>query len=332
MLIPMTKRLRFWFRLYFMLVAIAVTMVAGVIGWLLVAFPKVGPAAPLTIATTPALVDRGRYLFDHVAACAACHSQRDSTKAFAPVKPTTEGMGGQRFAADEGIPGVLYASNITPFALKSWTDGEIRRALVSGVSRDGRPLFPLMPFEHYAKLGEDDIAALIAYLRVMPDIANEVPASSLDFPMNLIARTIPREARPPARGPVVGDPGYPAYVVNAAACLHCHSPTRHGTPLAGREFSGGVPFPMPGGGTVYSANLTPDQATGLGSWTKDAFIARFRSARAAAVAPLGSGTSATVMPWASYAGMTDQDLGAVYDYLHALPAVENRVPVPIPAP
>lgn len=287
--------------------------------------PDVGPAPTLAIAATPELVARGKYLFNHGAACVSCHSPWDKTRFSFPPVAGKEGAGGEAFGAEANIPGVIYAANLTPAALKDWSDGELYRAIASGVSRNGQALFPLMPWQHYAKLSEPDLHALIAYLRTLPAIENAVPERRLSFPMNIIVRLMPAAAKPPAATPAVTDPAYPAYVVNAAACLHCHSPSKHGKIAPGDEFSGGVAFPLPDGVIVRSANLTPDEATGLGKWTREAFIQRFRAGAELAKQPVKPGQPNTPMPWSSYAGMSDADLGAIYDYLRALKPVAKPV-------
>jgi hypothetical protein len=69
---------------------------------------------------------------------------------------------------------------------------------------------------------------------------------------------------------------------------------------------------------MYSKNLTP-HATGIGNWTREAFIARFKAySEPLTVAPEDN----TLMDWNAYAGMTETDLGAIYDYLQSLPPVE----------
>jgi len=287
--------------------------------------PNVGPAPTLTVVSTPELVERGRYLFHHQAACVACHTPWDATKFSFPPIAGKEGAGGSQFAAESGVPGKIYAANITPAALKDWTDGEIYRALVSGVNKRGDALFPLMPYGHYAKLSQVDLHALIAYLRSMPAIENTIPPRQLTFPMNIIVRLIPVAGEPPATTPMADAKDYPAYVVNAGACLHCHTPSNHGKIVAGTEFTGGVQFPLPDGSVVRSANLTPDDDTGLGKWTKDAFVQRFHAGVELAKQPGVVGGPNTPMPWSSYGGMTDADLGAVYDYLRTLPAIKNEV-------
>jgi hypothetical protein len=281
--------------------------------------------AALLVTATPELVSRGDYLFNHVSVCVACHSTRDANRFAGPVVPGSEGAGGDAFDRSAGVPGIIYGRNLTPAALAAWSDGELYRAICSGVDRSGRAMFPLMPYQNYGHAPLSDITAIIAYLRTLVPITRAVPERRLSFPMNLIVNLIPKQAQPEAAAPAPGGPGYGAYLVNLAACLHCHSQDHHGAIPAGREFAGGKDFHVPGG-IVRSANLTPDQASGLGGWTRERFVAAFASFRApAAAGPLAAGAFNTPMPWTAYAGMSDGDLGAIYDYLHALPAVANPV-------
>lgn len=79
-------------------------------------------------------------------------------------------------------------------------------------------------------------------------------------------------------------------------------------------------------GTSFTANLTPDKETGLGTWTKENFVATIRNAR-----HMGAGRPVLPpMPAPVYANLTDEDLGAVFDYLQTVPAISNKVPAPRP--
>lgn len=317
--------MRKWLLIIVIIMFVLIMLPVGALTYVAMTKPNVGPAPTLTVASTPELVERGRYLFNHGAACVACHSPWDTTKYSFPPVAGKDGAGGMMFSAESGVPGKIFAANLTPAALKDWSDGEILRAIASGVNKNGDALFPLMPYGHYAKMSTPDLHAIIAYLRTLPAIENAVPARELGFPMNIIVRLIPKAAEPIAATPKADSPEYPAYVVNAAACLHCHTPSNHGKVVAGTEFSGGVIFPMPDGGTVRSSNLTPDDETGLGKWTKEQFIARFRAGVEQAKLPVVPSQPNTPMPWSSYGGMTDADLGAIYDHLRKLPKVVNKV-------
>ena len=152
------------------LVVLVLAVAACGYGYLMFAYPKVPPPTAFKIEPTPERLARGKYLSDHVVGCTACHSKRDWTKFSGPIDPDTLGMGGDEFQL--GPAGVLYAKNITPAAIGSWTDGELLRAVTQGVSQDGTPLFPLMPYPHFGALDEEDIHAVLAYVRSWKAIEN----------------------------------------------------------------------------------------------------------------------------------------------------------------
>jgi mono/diheme cytochrome c family protein len=241
-----------------------------------------------------------------------------------PIKAGTWGKGGEKF--DVGA-GVYYAPNITPAAIGDWTDGELMRAITAGVSRDGRALFPVMPHPAYGQMDEEDIKSIIAYVRSFNPVENAVPRPVSHFPMNFIINTIPQKAAftsMPSRENVLA---YGKYLVNAASCGECHSPRDDkGNIVAGMDFAGGNPFPLPDGGLVRSANITPDRETGIGNWTREQFFARFRMyTDPATCPPVEKGNFNTIMPWSQYSGMTDEDLNAVYVYITSMKPVKNKV-------
>src|ERR1700744_4117442 len=125
----------------FTIVILVLLAVIG-LGYVTLFLPDVGKPEDIKIAITPERVARGQYLANHVTLCTDCHSQRDWSKKEGPVAPDKFGAGGTVFSADDNIPGKIYSPNITPFRLKDWSDGEIFRAITTGESRDGHPLFP----------------------------------------------------------------------------------------------------------------------------------------------------------------------------------------------
>jgi mono/diheme cytochrome c family protein len=300
----------------------------GGVGYLLVAFPQAGAAPNLSIQGTPQLLERGRYLAVHVSGCIDCHSERDWQRFSGPIVARTEGKGGQRFGRENGIPGTIFAKNITPSALGNWSDGELVRAFTAGVSKDDSPLFPLMPYPSYAGMCERDVNAVVAYLRTLQPIDNSVPSADLGFPMNLVVRTLPAPPRPEPCPDPANAVAHGAYLTRIAGCADCHTPKSHGKPLPGMDFAGGFSFEgMPnGGGTVRASNITPEAGTGIGAWKREDFIRRFKAfADRAATVAVKPGAFNTVMPWTIYAGMTEADLGAIYDYLRTVPPVKNSV-------
>jgi mono/diheme cytochrome c family protein len=295
--------------------------------YIMKALPKISDAPDIKISATPEMLKRGEYLFNNVCGCVDCHSTRDFSKYSGPVVQRTEGKGGFEFNEDFGLPGKFYAKNITPAGIGNWTDGEVFRAITEGVSKDGEPLFPLMPYLNFGKMDRNDIYAIIAYLRTLKPLENKVTDSKPKFPMNLIMRTIPQPnhfQQMPNRSNTVE---YGKYITNAANCNECHTPQVRGEFQMNRYLSGGREFKLPGGIIVRPANITPDVQTGIGSWTKEQFLEKFRSYRKDKYVPpsVGEGELNTVMPWIFFAGLTDEDLSAIFDYLRTITPIPNRV-------
>lgn len=302
---------------------LALLITAG-LAYIKLALPNVGPAPTMRIRPTAAQVEHGRYLTNHVAGCLDCHSTRDFTRLKGPMVAGTEGKGGEGFLREAGFPGNYYAPNLTPAHLGNWTDGELYRAITTGVSRDGHALFAVMPYRNYAQMDPSDIRAIIAYLRSLPPIANDVPASESDFPMNFIINTLPARSEGGKRPTPADRVVYGQYLTTFAACAECHTKRDDkGAPVPGMDFAGGNTFQVPTG-TAYSANITPAKS-GIGSWTRDAFIARFKTYATKTAQPeVHDGEPNSAMPWTSYAQMTKRDLGAIYDYLRTLKPVEVK--------
>ena len=282
-------------------------IVALAVAVLLLLFPRSRPASTEVFERTPERVERGRYLVEHVANCLDCHSERDWNLYGGPVIAGTEGQG----APLRVLRPEIQSANITPAALGDWSDGEIARAVTSGIGRDGRALHPFMPYDTYAHLEREDVAAVVSYLRELPAISNDPPRPE-GFALRLIGRLLPRPYEPPP--PVDrNDPvAYGRYLVTVAECSLCH----------GSDFAGGIQFRVPGTDREWpSANLTPDPSHRVGNWSRDNFIGVFKSF----ASPDGSGIPAgevnTVMPWTRFAGMTEEDLGAIYDYLRTVEPV-----------
>jgi mono/diheme cytochrome c family protein len=307
---------------------IVVVLVAGAgVAYLFAKYPDVPPAESVKVVATPEKIARGEYLSKHVSGCVDCHAVRDYTKYAGPVVEGSLGRGGENFGVEGTAIRSIYSRNITPAAIGDWTDGELIRAFTAGVNKDGEPLFPIMPYPKYARLAREDVEAIVAYVRTLTPIEYTAPARDMALPLPLVVRTIPKapEFRPiPATSDRVA---YGEYMTNAAACSDCHTPMEDGTPIPGKEFAGGFEFPLPGGGVVRSANLTPDADSGIGTWTEQQFIDKFKAFDGAPHRPLTAAEQRenTVMPWLGYAGMTNEDLSAIYSYLRSLKPVLNRV-------
>lgn len=319
-----------FFKILGLFLMLIVLVAIGGLVYLNASFPKVDPPKKIKVEITPERLTRGKYLAHNLAGCIDCHSQRDWSKYSGPVIEGTEGQGGMPFDKYfANIPGVIYAKNITPAGIGDYTDGELLRVITTGVTRNGVALFPLMSYMHFREMSQEDLYSIIAYIRSLKPIENVVPERNLEIPMNLIVKTIPINApenNPPA--PQKTDVlAYGKYLVNAAACMDCHSKLIKGKIEPGMEFAGGFKFCLPDGRCVTSANLTPDNETGIGLLTKEAFLDKFRFYRQenSKNIPVTAEGNITVMPWTQFQSLPDEDLAAMYDYLRTLKPVKNKI-------
>jgi hypothetical protein len=153
----------------------------------------------------------------------------------------------------------------------------------------------------------------------MQPVASVRPERHIDFPLNMLVKLWPEPLTEPVPLPDRSDSvAYGGYLATIARCAFCHTPKNPNSMrgFEGREFAGGMPFFL-NGRTMYSMNLTPHES-GLGTWTRDQFIQLFKSR--AALTP-AEPTHNTLMNWGAFAGMSEDDLGALYDFFMTLPPV-----------
>ena len=316
-----------FFKVLGYLLLIVIVGIGGLLVYVKTALPNVGPAPELKVERTPERIERGTYLANHVTVCMDCHSTRDWSRFAGPLTPGTLGKGGELFDQKFSFPGTYYSRNITPAGISRYTDGELFRVITTGVDKEGKPLFPVMPYTYYGRMDPEDIKCIIAYIRTLDPVENKVPAPVSDFPMNFIINTIPHKASPTKRPDKTDVLAYGAYLVNASACRECHTKVDKGQIIPELAFSGGREFPFPDGSVIRSANLTPDLETGLGKWTEEMFVNKFRAFADSNYQPphVNPGEFNSIMPWNMYGAMTKEDLSAIYAYLHSLPAMKNEV-------
>jgi mono/diheme cytochrome c family protein len=290
---------------------------------------KTGGTSGDNTDSSKTMLARGEYLFNHVAACADCHSKRDFTQYGGPVVPGTVGGGGFLFDEKLGLPGKIYGRNITPdneTGIGTWTDDDILKAVTHGISKNGDTLFPLMPYPNFNRMAKSDLLSIIAYLRTLKPIRNKIEPRQLMVPMAMaypgpmLQPSVDSNRLPPASDKVA----YGAYLASMADCGTCHSPlTQHGPDMS-KMFAGGYTFDM-GTFKVTSANITPDSATGIGSWTEAQFLEKFTKYREEKNYNFNPGKENTIMPKILFAGMTDDDLKAIHAYLRTVKPAKNLV-------
>jgi len=316
------------------IVLVLIVAVAGLLTYVKIALPNVGDAENITIEYTPERIERGKYLANNVSICMDCHSTRDFTKFSGPLVEGTLGQGGERFDQTIGMPGVFISKNITPEGISRYTDGELFQVITAGVTKEGRPMFPLMPYPYYGSMDTEDIYSIIAYIRSIAPIKNEVADSKADFPVNFIIHTIPKKGTPQTLPSKDNKIEYGKYLTNASGCRECHTKDKQGQIIPELQFSGGREFKFPDGSACRSANITPDKETGIGAWTSELFVQKFKMYKDSTfVLPdVAPGEYNTIMPWTMYAGMEREDLEAIFAYLQTLTPMNNSVSKWSPAP
>jgi mono/diheme cytochrome c family protein len=259
----------------------------------------------IQVAMTTDQIARGEKLAN---ICVSCHTPGNQLP-----------LSGSNFAAKFDFPplGTLYAPNLTPSGnIKDWTDGEIIRAIREGVYRNGRSLL-VMPSANFRNMSDEDVQALVAYLRSQPAAGEPSP----DNHFNVIGAIFMnlsdfRTAQAPAghvAAPQAGTPAYGKYLVEMIGCRDCH-----GDHLQGKV-ENGQPGPPPG------PNLTQI----VPQWTEDEFMTFFNTGTLPGgtqvpILTLKSGFSEPKMPWqAVRAATTDDELRAMFSYLHSLPPLES---------
>jgi mono/diheme cytochrome c family protein len=222
--------------------------------------------------------------------------------------------------------GKFYPTNLTPHqtGIGKMTDQDIARALRYGVGYDGRALLDLMPFHN---LSDEDLTAVISFIRSQPPVERAVPANEKNFMGKAIFALAIKPVGPEGSGEVPHSVAadttakYGEYLANFVAnCRGCHTNRDLKTgAYIGEYYAGGflMPSAVHPGMACMTPNLTPDPETGhIASWTEEQFIARFRQGR---IIP------SSEMPWEQFQRMSDQDLKAIYQYIQTLKPVKNEV-------
>ncbi|HEX5060318.1 MAG TPA: cytochrome c [Kofleriaceae bacterium] len=267
------------------------------------------PYPDIHASRDPDVIERGRYLVTGPAHCVECHGMVGDTNEERHL------VGGLTF----NLPiGTIYARNITPdqgTGIGKYTDPEVARVLRYGVHPSGRAMMPFMPF---ADMTDEDLTAVISYLRSRPPIDHYVPPSDFNF-LGRAAKAFLLEPKGPSqpirahveRGPTAE---YGKYIANTIAnCNGCHTRRnlRNGD-AEGVTFAGGMSLESHSApGTKFvTPNLTPDPKTGhIYVWSEDVFVARFKNAV----------PTASPMPWSTFRKMSEDDLRALYRYFRSLP-------------
>jgi mono/diheme cytochrome c family protein len=275
------------------------------------------PFPKITASNDTAIIARGRHLVLGPGHCVDCHSTIKNVDSVLKLGQDPVLSGGNVF----DLPfGKFYTKNITPdkeTGIGNLTDGEIARVLRYSVKKNGESVLPFMPFQN---MSDEDLTAIISYLRSLKPVKNPVPDHDYNL-MGMVIRAFmikPSGPSEPPKSAVWRDTtaNYGKHMVMAVAnCNECHTKRNGIGDYVGKPLAGGTEFEEEGKPTLVSPNLTPDPSGRIYDWTQEMFIKRFRA---------GKLIAHSHMPWESYGRMTDDELKAIYNYLQTIEPVATE--------
>lgn len=264
-------------------------------------------------ASAQSAVERGNYLVNAVMACDGCHTPRGPGGLIMEKKFS----GGSQVWDTPAY--TVRGTNITPdrdTGIGAWSADELKRSLVDGVRPNGVPLAPQMPFAFYKILTPGDLDAVVAYVRSVQPVKNEVQPPTYKAAMH--AELIP-DAEKPIAEVALRDPvkrGF--YLATVAHCMECHSRRPDGVQdyknhwgKGGAEFTG--PF-----GKVSASNITSHKTAGVGAWSD----AELKRALTHGVGRDGRAFKTPMARQVYFSKMTDEDLNAIVAWMRAIPPLE----------
>jgi mono/diheme cytochrome c family protein len=294
------------------------TLVVGLITFVVIRAERTfdAPYPAIKASTDPKVIARGHYIVYGMAHCVNCHTPESQTEAVkAGAQPPL--TGGRRFG---GPFGSIYSANLTPdveTGIGRYTDAELARALRHGVRPDGRALLPFMQTKDFS---DEDLIAVISFLRSQKPVRNETIGRDL----NIVGKAILAFAIKPvgpsrpvlAHNPAEGSDQHGEYLATSvASCQACHTKRNLMTgAFESAPFSGGMTFPLDKERVLVTPNLTPAKSGRITTWTEEQFVGRFG---------VGVGIQGTHMPWRQFQSMTESDVRAIYRYLRSLEPVEH---------
>ncbi len=288
------------------------------------------PYPEIAASLDSSVIARGEYLVYGPAHCVDCHST---------ITSLSQRMSSDKMPLSGGFkfdipPGIIHTPNITSdveTGIGAFTDQEIARTMRYGVKRDGKPLIDFMPFYD---LSDNDLTAVISYLRTVSPVKNKIPEHEWNFMGKAVMAF--GLIKPMGDGIVPPSPApdstaeYGKYLAESVAdCMGCHTERNMMTgAYIGPKYAGNTPFEVFDdnvqiikGKHVVTTNLTPDPETGrIALWPQEVFINRFRA---------GAAIPGSPMPWGAFSKMTEMDLKALYKFLHSLEPVHLATPVGI---
>ncbi|HJP39434.1 MAG: hypothetical protein QF483_03935 [Gammaproteobacteria bacterium] len=289
-----------------------------------------------------ATLERGRYLAETIALCAQCHSApNNAIDGRPPIIANYAGIDCPVWGNNDNprgkdsvdfVTSKLCEPNITPdpvTGIGGWSKADIIRAFRDGLRPDGAPLHPNMWLNLHA-LSDEDADAIAGYILTLPPVVHEQPGRGRVLSERIykvsLATLSPSSAKTPDRS---DEAVYGKYLTDIGRCRYCHTPNdAPGQERKGKAFTGGARYwvggrYLPGARVIDTPNLTT-HPEGIGKLSRDDFITLFRLRGNGRKVTLATNT---VMPWVAFAGMTDEDLGAIWAYLQTVPSLPTSLPM-----
>lgn len=269
-------------------------------------------SAGAAVAETP--VERGSYLVNSIGACGNCHTPRVQ----GVPDPARKFSGGFQTFDEPWF--TVKGANITPdkeTGIGGWSDADLRKALLTGTRPNGVALATVMPYPFYKMMMPSDIDAIIAYLRSVPPIRNEVQAAN--YKSQQVAVPVPGTEKPMTAQDLKDPVKRGFYLSSIAHCMACHSRASESVPAdfktnygrGGREFRG--PW-----GVSVTANIS-GSPKGLGSWSD----AEIRRALTDGVSKDGRKLKPPMLDYvAYYKTWNGEDMDALIAWIRTIPPIE----------
>jgi len=305
-----------------LIIALVVLGVGGFLGWVqLDGIPKYAPGRiELKVEVTPERIARGKPFVSML--CAGCH-----------LNPTTRQLTGKVMIDAPPEFGKIVSKNITQHPVKGiggWTDGELAYLIRTGISRDGQYIPPYMA--KLPHLADEDLKSIIAFLRSddpMVQAADVDPPGKTEpsflskFLCHVVFKPLPYPAETIVVPAASDKIALGKYLVFGLECWTCHSGDFKKMNMAEPEKSylylgGGNQMRNLDGQTVVTANLTPDEETGIGKWSEADFVRAIKRG----FRPDGA---LVRYPMDLFTELSDDEAGAIYAYLRTVPKIHHAI-------
>ncbi len=310
--------------LKYLLIIVGIILLIGLAGFSFIEFRGI-PSYEIkkidyAVAVTPERVERGKKIV--LLLCANCHMNNQTGK-----------LTGHELVETPKEFGKIFSQNITQdktYGIGGWTDGELVYLLRTGIKRDGKYAPPYMA--KLPHLADEDMNAVIAFLHSNDPLvaASATPDQPCEpsFLTKFLCMVAFKPFKMPDQNIEMPDTNnavqFGRYLVYNLECFTCHSADfqtdNWEVPELSKGYLGGGNKPLDRAGKVIvTQNLTPDNETGIGSWTDQRFVNALKYGTM-------ENDRSLRFPMVPYIYLTDTEAKAIYAYLKTVPPIKNKVP------